>query len=120
MDKFVSSYITLRVLVGSYLSEINTVYSVTLSKSEASSLSSLLFSTFDNFKLILEYYGLIRYKDNILSITVDKISHGKDCYLRRLLNDYSINHNYFDKTNVSRFEHIVKTKLMFYIGLINN
>ena len=81
MDKFVSSYITLIVLVGSCLSEINTVYSVTLSESEPSSLSSLLFSTFDELKLILEFYGLTRYKGNILSITVDKISHGKGCYL---------------------------------------
>ena len=59
--------ITLRVLLGSCLSEINTHiplyrYGITPPESEPSSLSSLLFSTFDELKIILEYCGSIRYK----------------------------------------------------------
>ena len=68
--------ITLRVLLGSCLSEINTHiplyrYGITPPESEQSSLSSLLFSTFDELKIILEYCGSISYKSSQQLTIVD-------------------------------------------------
>ena len=83
MDNSEYNYITFRVLLSYYLSESNIYlslkyYDIIQPESEPSSLSSLLFLTFDELKLIHEYCGLIRYKGSQILMIVDQITYGID------------------------------------------
>ena len=85
MDNSEYNYITFRVLLGYYLSESNIYlslkyYDIMQPESEPSSLSSLLFLTYDELNIILEYCDLIIYKCSQQLMIVDRIVHGKNYY----------------------------------------
>ena len=93
MDNIGSNYITIRVLLGSCLSEINTHISLY------------------ELKLILKYFRLIIVRNNQKIVVANQIDINNSYFWNKILYEHMMSSSYFNKMYVGKFNNSHKFKL---------